>query len=345
MFDVPIKLSLVAGFAAISIASGVRAETVVLRYNQYLPAGHWSQTEALYPYFDEIARVTEGRVTVEPSAKPLAPPNRNYQAVKDGIADIVWGPHGYNPGAFPLSEMVEFPFITGNVGIASQAYWELWKETFEATGMHDGVVTLALHVTSGGNIHLVGEPVTSVEEMRGLKLRMPTPGVGRALHDAGVVPVSGAITELREMMARGIVDGTAIADEFAFGYKIDPYVNSVVAIPGGMFSSSAFIVVSRDKWDRIAPADQAAIMDISGAVLSRHMGDVWQRNNESAQAAFRETLGDNYVTASDTFVGQLEAIFAPHWLEWVETAAVQGVQGEAALTFYRDAYARIEAQE
>ncbi len=327
---------LLASAAIVTAGLPAMAEdSLVLNYNQWFPNGHWSQAEGLHKWFAEIEEVTEGRVKVQASAKPLAPPNRNYQAVLDGVADIAWGPHGYTPGVFPLTEMAELPFITEDAGVSSKAFWRLWKEHFEPTGMQSDVVTLAMHVTAGGNISMRDEPVTSMEEFRGKKIRVPTPVVGRVLQEQGVVPVSGSLTELREMLSRGIVDGTVISDELVTGFKVDDDVHAVTNIPGGIFSNTAFVIMNKAKWDQISPEDQAAIMAISGEVLSEKMGSLWQSNDLIAREMFKERLGENYVTASDAFMAEIAEAFSGELDAWKATAADLGVDGTAAVEFYQ----------
>lgn len=329
-----LKAAFLSAAFAIAAPAAKAQDTLVLNYNQWFPAGHWSQADGLYKWFEQIEEVTGGRVKVQVSAKPLAPPNRNYQAVVDGVADIAWGPHGYTPGVFPLTEMVELPFITEDAGISSKAYWQLWKEYFEPTGMQDEVVTLAMHVTAGGNISMRDEPVTSMAEFKGKKIRVPTPVVGRVLQAEGVVPVSGSLNELREMMGRGIVDGTVISDELITGFKVDDEVQAVTQIPGGIFSNSAFVIINKDRWNQISPEDQAAIMEISGEELSEMMGTLWQENDLVARAAFKERLGDNYVLANQAFLDELGTAFEGELDGWKETATALGVDADAAIAFY-----------
>jgi TRAP-type C4-dicarboxylate transport system substrate-binding protein len=332
-----LKFTIASTIALSASLGAAAAETVTLRYNQWFPSGHWSQANGLYPYFEEIERVTEGRVVVEPSAAPLAPPTRNYQAVVDGIADMAWGPHGYTPGTFPLTEMVELPFITEDAGVSSAVYWNVWEQFFEPTGMQNDVVTLAMHVTAGGNIHMTEESVTSLGDLKGKRLRVPTPVVGRVLEQVGAVPVSGSLAELREMLSRGVVDGTAISDELVVGFRVDDEIKSITRVPGGLYSNSAFLIVSADKWAEISETDQKAIMAISGEVLSQTMGALWHENDVQARKMFKERLGDNYIEASAAFVSELEAAFSGELDAWKATAAEQGVDAEAVISFYRSA--------
>src|SRR5690554_5245863 len=100
----------VAGAAAglvLAAASSVGAQTITLRYNQWLPPTHFFYKDGLLVYFDMVAKATEGRIKIEPTAQSLGAPPRQMQIAVDGIADITWGVHSYTPGTYPLAEMVE----------------------------------------------------------------------------------------------------------------------------------------------------------------------------------------------------------------------------------------------
>jgi TRAP-type C4-dicarboxylate transport system substrate-binding protein len=318
------------------------AEPVVLRYNQWFPSQHWSQKDGLYKYFEEIEQVTDGRVKVQPSAKPIAPPNRNYQSVASGIVDLAWGPHGYTPGVFPLSEMVEFPFSVNDAGISSVAYQRVFDKYFKPAGMHNEVVTLAVHVTSGGNIHMKDKPINTVEDLKGTKIRVQTAVVGEALKSLGGVPVNGSLAELREFLSRGIVDGTTLSDELLTGFKVDSYINYVTQIPGGLYSNSAFVIVNKDTWAKISKQDQDAIMAISGEKLAKRMGDLWHKNDLLARDQLKQRLGDHYQMASEELFVGIDDAFMPIRTEWLEKAKAAGVDGQEAMRFYQDQTEAVE---
>tara|TARA_R110000868_G_scaffold139869_3_gene355053 strand:- start:1915 stop:2964 length:1050 start_codon:yes stop_codon:yes gene_type:complete len=321
--------------AAIVTSSIALAEdTVVLRYNQWFPSQHWSQKDGLYQYFEEIEKVTEGRVKVQPSAKPIVPPTKNYQAVVNGIADIAWGPHGYTPGVFPLSEMVEFPFSVNDAGISSAAYWRVFEKYFKPAGMHGDVVTLAVHVTSGGNLHMKDAPVNTIKDLQGKKIRVQTSVVGDALKTLGAVPVSGSLSELREFLSRGIVDGTSLSDELLTGFKVDKYINYITQIPGGLYSNSAFVIINKDKWNKISAKDQQAIMAISGEKLAVRMGALWHKNDLLARGELKKRLGKDYQIASEELFVGLDEAFAPIREQWLDKATAAEVDGLEAMRFY-----------
>ncbi|MET3998223.1 TRAP transporter substrate-binding protein [Marinobacterium sp. MBR-109] len=326
------------------LTSTAFAAEVTLRYNQWFPSQHWSQKDGLYKYFEEIEKVTEGRVKVQPSAKPLAPPTRNYQAVVSGIADLAWGPHGYAPGAFPLTEMVEFPFTNIDAGVSSAAYWRTYEKYFKAAGMHDNVHTLAVHVTSGGNLHMKSSPVVNPADLSGKKIRVQTSVVGDALSTLGAVPISGSLSELREFLSRGIIDGTTLSDELLTGFKVDNYVEHITQIPGGIFTNSTLVIVNKDKWDQISPADQKAIMDISGEKLAVRMGSLWHENDVLARAQLKERLGENYKEAGEELNAAIDKAFEPVRADWFDKAEANGVDGKAAFDFYMNEIKRLNSK-
>lgn len=335
LFKSALCKSIAVGLVVVGSSFASAEDTIVLRYNQWFPSQHWSQKDGLYKYFDEIEKLTEGRVVVRPSAKPIVPPTKNYQAVVSGIADLAWGPHGYTPGVFPLSEMVEFPFSVQDAGVSSAAYQRLFDSQFKQKGMHENVVTLAVHVTSGGNFHMKDAPIRAIEDLDGKKLRVPTSVVGNALKSVGAVPVSGSLSELREFLSRGIVDGTSLSDELLTGFKVDKYIDYITQIPGGLYSSSAFIIVNKEKWAEISEADRAAIMSISGEKLAVRMGSLWHENDLLARAALKKRLGDNYILASDELIGDLDKAFEPVRKQWLEKTTEAGIDGQSAISFYQ----------
>ena len=72
-----------SGLLAAIFSDPASAQTVTLRYNNWVPPTYFMHAKGLYKYFDEIKKVTEGRVVVEPSANALGPVPRNFQLTVD----------------------------------------------------------------------------------------------------------------------------------------------------------------------------------------------------------------------------------------------------------------------
>lgn len=318
------------------IGASANAQDVTLRYTEWLPATYFANVNGLYPYFEDIARVTEGRVVVEKSAGPLGPPPRNYQMVMDGIADMAWSLHGYTPGTFPLSEMVELPFHSTNAEANSVAYWRVFEEYLEPAGMHPGVVTLTVHTQPPGQLFNNIRPIETAEDFAGLKIRSTNAGVAASLEALGATPIGMPVTEMRDALEKGIVDGVTLTDEALFNFRINDFVKYETVVPGGLYNASMFLVVNPATWARISPEDQAAIMEISGEALARRMGKMWQEEQDTGFERAKEA-GIEMSEASGALLDYIQSTLAFHESAWIEKAAAAGVDAEAALAAYREA--------
>ncbi len=328
-------MTLLAGAClAATTWSAAMADTVVLRYSNWLPPTFHIHQRVLYPYFEEIEKITEGRVRVELSAGPLGPPPRNYQMVADGVAGIVWSLHGYTPGTFPMSELVELPFHSTDAEENSAAYWSVFKEVFEPAGMHPGVHTLSLNVQPAGQVFTTSKPINSVADLEGLKIRSTNSGVADALTLLGATPIGLPVTDMRDALSKGIVDGVSLTDEALYNFNIANLVNHELAVPGGLYNASMFLVVNQALWDQISAEDQASITAISGEVLARRIGRAWQDEQDQA---VEKVLADGLQKT----VAEGEMLdFITERLSGLETAweakmQAAGVDGAAAKEAYR----------
>ncbi|MCO5073170.1 MAG: TRAP transporter substrate-binding protein [Rhizobiaceae bacterium] len=328
-------VTLLAG-ACIAVITGTAAmaETVVLRYSNWLPPTFHIHQKVLYPYFEEIEKITEGRVRVELSAGPLGPPPRNYQMVADGVAGIVWSLHGYTPGTFPMSELVELPFHSTDAEENSAAYWKVFKEVFEPAGMHPGVHTLTLNTQPAGQLFTSSKPINAVSDLEGLKIRSTNSGVAEALTALGATPIGLPVTEMRDALAKGIVDGVSLTDEALYNFNIANLVKYELAVPGGLYNASMFLVVNQALWDQISPEDQEKITAISGEVLARKIGRAWQdEQNEAAKKVLADGL--QVTTADGEMLEFINERLSGLDQEWKDKMAAIGIDGEAAIEAYR----------
>lgn len=331
------KISLIIGVCLSTIAvSQAFAEDVVLRYSNWLPPTFHINQSVLYPYFKEIEAVTEGRVKIELSAGPLGPPPRNYQLVADGVAGMVWGLHGYTPGTFPMSELVELPFYSTDAEENSAAYWKIFDEQFEPAGMHPGVHTLTVHTQPAGQIFNSVRAIENPKDLEGLKIRSTNSGVADVITQLGATPIGMPVTQMRDALAKGIVDGVSLTDEALYNFNIANLVKYELAVPGGFYNASMFLIVNQALWDKISADDQTAIMAISGEKLARRIGAAWQDEQDSA---LKKVIADGIkiTTAEGDLLEFITEKLSGFDDKWKAKMADAGIDGEAVLKEYRSA--------
>ncbi|MEC7489966.1 MAG: TRAP transporter substrate-binding protein [Pseudomonadota bacterium] len=326
-----IGVSVIAGMAAFA---AVPAEAQTFRFSQWIPTAHFSMKDVMHVYFKDIEKATQGRVKIQPTAKALGSPPRQYQLVVDGIADMSWGPHGYTPGVHPLSEMSELPFITKNTEANSVAYWKVFKKHLQPAGMHKGVHTLTVHVHPAGHLYNNKRHVTRVADLKGLKMRIPNRMVSEALKIFGAVPVAGPVTQLRNGLAKGVYDGTGFTDEACYAFKLNKFIKYVTHFPGGLYNTSFFGVFNQKAWNKISKADQATVMNFSGVSFSKRMGTRWDRQENTFAPRF--TKEAKVHTLSGEPLAQVKSLLAGFETNWLKKAKKKGVDGVAALKMFRE---------
>jgi TRAP-type C4-dicarboxylate transport system substrate-binding protein len=321
--------------SVVTVPNAVAAEKQFLRYSQWLPPGHWSQRELMWKWFKEIDKATEGRVVIQPTAKSLGAPPRQYQLAVDGITDVGYQVHGYTPGTFPLSEMAELPFITKSAEANSVAYWRVFKKMFEPAGMHKDVHTLSLFVHVPGQVYNNKRQINSLADFKGLKLRIPNYITAEAIKRLGGVPILAPVTKLRDGLSKRVFDGTCFTDEAVYAFKIGKFVKHATHIPGGLYNLSLTVVMNKGKWNKISAKDRATINAMAGEVMGGHrMGRKWDEREVWAPSQLKKD-GVTWNTISGRNLVDLKAKLAIYEEQWIGKAKKAGVDGKAALKMFR----------
>jgi TRAP-type C4-dicarboxylate transport system substrate-binding protein len=329
------------GAAALALGASAAAAQTTLRFNNWIPATHFIIADGYVKYFEDIAKATEGRIKVELTAQSLGAPPRQMQLAVDGIADIAWGVHSYTPGTYPLAEMVELPFIGSGADKDSVAYWRVYKAMFEKTGMHPaGVHTLAVHVHPPGHVYNSKQAIKSVEDFKGLKLRTANASTTIAFEKFGAVPITMPVTQLRDSLSKGVVDGSMFTSEGFINFRIADLIKHGTLIEGGLYSQSFFIVMNKRKWDSLPEQDRAAIDKLSGEALARRIGKRWQ-DEENAGHDKLTKAGVQLVKADATMMAKMKEALAHIEKAWIEKAKAKGVDGEAAIKMLKDEAAKM----
>lgn len=135
---------LLAAMASAPLTGPAQAESVTLRYSQWLPATYPLQAEIIDPWFEEIARVTEGRVTIVATPKVVGTVAGQYDVLVDGLADVALVVPGYTPGRFPLTEGLELPFLGDDPRVSMPVSYRTYETYLEPTGLFKEIVPLAV---------------------------------------------------------------------------------------------------------------------------------------------------------------------------------------------------------
>jgi len=166
--------SLMAGAAMAVSASAASAADYTLLISSWTPPTHGINAKMWPAFIEMVEEATDGRVTAEVKLG-LAPPPAQIDLVQDGAADVSIIFHGYQPGRFTTAKLIELPGYPGTAERGSVTHWRAWNKYFKDLGEHEGVKLIGLTTHGPATLHTV-EPVESLADIEGLKLRVPGGG-------------------------------------------------------------------------------------------------------------------------------------------------------------------------
>lgn len=232
------------------------ADSVRLTYAFFAPAktfpgrqmDHWAE---------ELTKRTGGKVTVQTfPGSTLLGAREMYDGVLKGVADIGLGAPSYDPGRFPLTSGVSLPVGFPNATVASLTLWELTKEFQPAEYADYKIITM--FTTEPGYIQSK-DPVRSLEDLKGMKLRAAGTGVP-VLAALGAAPVGMPMPEVPQAVQTGVIDGTMTSREVLKDFKLAEMLHYVADYPSVVVTFAA--VMDRKKWDQLPSDVQKAIDDL-----------------------------------------------------------------------------------
>ncbi len=326
-----------AGAAAIAaLATGVSttsafAQEVTLKLHQFLPAQANVPKLVLDVWADSVEKDSGGRIKVDryPSMQLGGrPPELMDQAI-DGVADIVWTVVGYTPGRFPSTEVFELPFMMTNARAASRAYWEMFEKHMKDTEFKD-VHILGTWVHGPGLIHSK-EPVTSPDDLQGMKIRGGSRSVNSLLTKLGATPVGMPVPAVPEGLSKGVIDGTTIPWEVTAALKVPELVGNHTEFTGNALYVLTFVLaMNKDKYESLPDDLKKVIDDNSGLEFSVFAGGTQEDSDAPARAAAVER-GNNIVTLDAEQTAVWKDASQPIYDEWVADMNSKGIDGQALI--------------
>ncbi|WP_416138706.1 TRAP transporter substrate-binding protein [Halomonas sp. HK25] len=281
-----------------------------------------------------IEEATEGRVTLE-VVHDMGPPAAQMEIVADGIGDVTWVFHGFNPGRFELTKLPEFPtFEDFTSEDASAAYWRTHQEYLAAAGEHRGIDVVAVGVHGPGQI-FTRNHVEGLDDLAGLRVRVGGAIMGDLSNALGLTGVALPPTGVYEAASQGVIDGAMLSLEGLRSFRVAEVLPHTLTVDGGFYRGSFAIAMNPMFWDQISPEDRVAIEEVSGEHLSRLFGYMMDVV-DARGVEFAEEQGNTFTRISDADVDRLRDINEELLADWSAAVADRGVDAMAAIAYFSE---------
>ncbi|THD71582.1 TRAP transporter substrate-binding protein [Thalassobius vesicularis] len=329
-----LRRTLMAGIAATGalLGSQALAQEITLKLHQFLPQQANVPKLVLDEWIKRIEEGTNGKVKIEhyPSMQLGGKPPELMDQVQDGIVDLAWTVNGFTPGRFPRSEVFELPFIMTNAEATSRAYWELFEKEMKDTDYKD-VHIIGAWVHGPGMMH-TNKPVNTMEDMKGMKFRIPSRMAGFLLENLGAVPVGMPVTAIPEALSKGVIDGAVIPWEVTTALKVPELVHNHTEFADGyaFYTITFTLAMNKDKYDSL-PDDVKAVFDANSGLEFSAFAGAQQAGADGPARQKAQDAGNTIITISAEDSEKWKAFAQPVYERWVADVTAKGVDGAALL--------------
>ena len=235
-----------------------KEEKVVLKFGELNPDSH-IVTKSIYEFGRLIDEKTEGRITVDvfPSGQ-LGDQQTMIQALQMGALDLYrTNPSYLSDLGMEKMNVLHLPFLFKDVdqawNVIDSPIGQEFLDVINDSGQQ--MVGLGYLAESPRNFFFRDKPVTKLEDMKGLKLRVPPSQMYLDIVEAfGASPTPIAFSELYSALQTGIVDG---AEQPIAGYDANNYqeVAPYYTMNGHELAPSV-VLVSELTWNSLSEEDQ-----------------------------------------------------------------------------------------
>ena len=264
-----------------SITTSKRVKTKIKLATSW-PAKFPIMGEGVEYFADNVKAMSGGDIEIKIYSKnTLVPALGVFDATSAGQIDAFHsGPYYWKGKNSAFSLFSGYPF--GQINSELSAWfmfgggYELWRELYARYN---------LYPLLGGNtsVQMGGwfkKPIDSVEDLKGLKMRIPGLG-GEVLAKMGVNPILLPAGEIGLALERGVLDATewvgpALDIKMGF-HKVAPYYYSGWHEPG----STLELTFNKRKWDKL-PSEHKAIITIASQEMHSRMSFDFQAKNAEA---------------------------------------------------------------
>ncbi|OED49534.1 TRAP transporter substrate-binding protein [Leisingera sp. S232] len=327
------KLLGAVGAAAVAAmcAAPAFAQEVTLKLHQFLPAQANVPKLILDVWADNVEESSGGRIKIDrfPSMQLGGKPPELMDQAIDGVADIVWTVVGYTPGRYPSTEVFELPFMMTNARAVSHAYWEMFEKHMKDSEFKD-VHILGTWVHGPGNIH-TKDPVSTPDDLQGMKIRGGGRSVNALLSELGATPVGMPVPAVPEALSKGVIDGTTIPWEVTAALKVPELVESHTEFTGKALYTLTFVLaMNKNSYESLPDDLKKAIDDNSGLELSVFAGGTME-DSDGPSREMALDLGNEVITLDAGQTAMWRERSQPIYDKWIADMNEKGIDGAALI--------------
>jgi len=300
-----------------------------LRLGSFAPPASIEQQHILMPWAEAVKKATNDEVTVKiyPGGALGKGPVAQFKRVLTGVADVTWGLPGFTPSTFPLTGVIEYPFVTNS---GADAVDGLYNAMPILGGEWKDVKLITLWASEPLFIMTKEKPVRQISDLKGMKIRTPSKWLADVVSRLGGSPVAMPITDVYIALDSGVIDGVVTGPIGASSFKLVEVAKYyTIGIPFGRLPF--FLAMNKGKWDSLSDAQKAAIDQVSGKALGHRATVVMETFGAKVIEGLRANSKMEVIEFDSANMAAAKEVMAVARDEMIAALDAKGLPGSAVL--------------
>lgn len=262
-----------------------------------------------------VEEKTQGQVKVKVFAgETLGKGKDTVTMVQQGIADIGWAVIPFFPGQFPITEVLSLPMLgVDSSKTGGKSLVQLYKDSPDMQKEYANFKVLTFTTSGNQFISTSKKKVSTIEDLKSLKLRVAGWGPSEMLKAVGASPISITPPEMYEACSKGVLDGYVFDWAGIQSSKLYEVSNYALITPFAAVPHA--IIMNKQKWESLPPDLQKIIDGISGEALSELIAQGFDQ--DAAGIENFKKLGKEVYTLTPDEQQKWQAAAKQIWDRWV----------------------------
>jgi TRAP-type C4-dicarboxylate transport system substrate-binding protein len=255
----PFMRSAVVALALLPVAAA--AEPIKLKLAFFSSDRANVYLAAIKPFVDAVNAEAKGLIAIEVHFSGALGKAQAEQAqlVLDGKADIAFVTPGLTADRFPDNAVIELPGLYRDMREATLVYTRLTAA--DALRGYEDFFVIGAFASEPQSIH-TRQRVTSLDDLKGMKIRANNPMQAATLAKLGMVPVIMPLNQVANAISAGTIDGAPMTQTILFEFGVSRVATFHFFL--GVGGSPLAVLMNRKKFESMPARAQEVIRNYSG---------------------------------------------------------------------------------